>query len=159
MELTGRETLVTQEGFQKLKDELDNLVGVRRDEVAERIKIARDFGDISENAEYDEAKNEQARLEARIVQLEERIRNARVVTETDGKTVNVGNRVTVVDTKSGEEEEYHIVGSTEADPLANKISNESPVGKALFGKAKGDVVEIPVPSGTLNWEIKKISKD
>jgi transcription elongation factor GreA len=158
MELTSRETLVTEEGYQKLKDELDHLSTVRRSEVAERIKTAREYGDISENAEYDDAKNEQARLEARIVQLEEKLRNARVITEPDTKTVGVGNRVTVVDTESGDEEEYLIVGSTEADPLANKVPNESPVGKGLWGGKKGDIVEIPVPSGVLRWEIKKIAK-
>jgi transcription elongation factor GreA len=158
MELTGRETLVTEEGYQKLQEELEHLVNVKRAEVAERIKIAREYGDISENAEYDDAKNEQAKVESRILQIEERLRNATIVSETDNKTVGVGNKVIVVDQKSGEEETYIIVGSTEADPMENKVSNESPIGKGLFGRKKGDKVEIAVPSGKLKWEIKSIRK-
>jgi transcription elongation factor GreA len=156
MDVVGRETLVTQAGYDKLKDELDELVNVKRAEVAERIKIAREYGDISENAEYDDAKNEQARIEARILQVEEKLRTAVIVSETDTKTVGIGNVVTVVDKDSGDEEVYTIVGSTEADPLEGKVSHESPVGKALMGHKKGDVVEIPVPSGVLHFEIKKI---
>jgi transcription elongation factor GreA len=156
MEMTGRETLVTVEGHQKLKDELEHLVHTKRAEVAERIKVAREYGDISENAEYDDAKNEQARVESRIAQIEERLRTAVIITETDNKTVGIGNKVTIVDNDSGDEEHYIIVGSTEADPLEGKVSNESPVGKALMGHKKGDKVEIPVPSGVLHFEIKKI---
>lgn len=158
MEQIGRETLVTEAGYQKLKDELEHLVHVRRAEVAERIKVAREYGDISENAEYDDAKNEQARIEARIAQVEERLRTAVIVAEIDNKTVGIGNKVTVVDKKSGEEEVYTIVGSPEADPLEMKVSNESPVGKALMGHKKGDVVEVPVPSGKITYEIRKIGK-
>lgn len=157
MDVVGRETLVTEAGYQKLKDELDQLVNVKRAEVAERIKTAREYGDISENAEYDDAKNEQARVEARIQQVEEKLRTAVIVSETDSKTVGIGNTVTIVDKDSGDEEVYIIVGSTEADPLEGKVSHESPVGKALMGHSKGDVVEIPVPSGVLHFEIKKIS--
>jgi len=158
MEASGRETLVTEAGYQKLQEELDQLTNHKRLEVADRIKTAREYGDISENAEYDDAKNEQARVESRIIQLEERLRTAKVVTETDTKTVGIGNKVTIVDQKSGDEEIYTIVGSTEADPLANKVSNESPVGKGLYGKKRGDIVEIVVPSGTLKYEIKSIRK-
>ncbi len=157
MDVVGRETLVTEAGYQKLKDELDHLVNVKRAEVAERIKTAREYGDISENAEYDDAKNEQARVEARIQQVEEKLRTAVIVSETDNKTVGIGNKVTIVDTDSGDEEVYTIVGSTEADPLEGKVSHESPVGKALMGRTKGDKVEIPVPSGVLHFEIKKIA--
>ena len=158
MDVVGRETLVTEAGYAKLKEELDHLVNVRRAEVAERIKTAREYGDISENAEYDDAKNEQARIEARIVQVEEKLRTAVIVSETDNKTVGIGNKVTIVDADSGDEEVYIIVGSTEADPLEGKVSHESPVGKALMGRSKGDKVEIPVPAGVLHFEIKKIGK-
>jgi transcription elongation factor GreA len=158
METIGRETLVTEEGYQKLKDELEYLTTTKREEVAERIKVAREYGDISENAEYDDAKNEQARVEARIVQVEERIRTAKIVTETDNKTVGIGNKVTVENKKTGDEEVYWIAGSSEADPLANRVSNESPVGKGLFGRKKGDTVDIAVPAGKLKYEIKKIAK-
>ncbi len=153
-----RETLLTEEGHQKLQNELDHLTTVRRAEVAERIKIAREYGDISENAEYDDAKNEQARVESRILQIEEKLRTARIVSDVDTKTVNLGTVVTVVDKDSGDEEKYTIVGSTEADPLENRVSHESPVGKALVGRKKGEVVEIEVPRGTLHWEVKKIAK-
>ena len=158
MDVVGRETLVTEAGYAKLKEELDHLVNVRRAEVAERIKTFREYGDISENAEYDDAKNEQARIEARIVQVEEKLRTAVIVSETDNKTVGIGNKVTIVDADSGDEEVYIIVGSTEADPLEGKVSHESPVGKALMGRSKGDKVEIPVPAGVLHFEIKKIGK-
>ena len=158
MDLTGRETLVTEAGYQKLTEELEHLTTVRRAEVAERIKIAREYGDISENTEYDDAKNEQARIEAKILSVEEKLRTATIVSETDNKTVGVGNKVTVIDVKSGDEETYIIVGSTEADPLENKVSNESPIGKGLFGRKRGEVVEIAIPSGKLKWEIKSIRK-
>jgi transcription elongation factor GreA len=157
MELSARETLVTQAGYEKLQEELAELVNVRRAEVAERIKTAREYGDISENAEYDDAKNEQARVEARIVQIEERLRTAKIVAEADNKSVGIGTKVTVVDKKTGDEEVYQIVGTPEADPLENKVSNESPVGKALFGKKKGDTVVVQIPAGKLTYEIKKLS--
>ena len=158
MEMTGRETLVTQAGLEKLQGEYDQLINVKRAEVAERIKIAREYGDISENAEYDDAKNEQARVEARIAQLEEKLRTVKVVEDIDTKTVGIGNKVTVVDLKSGDEEVYTIVGSTEADPLENKVSNESPFGKALMGKKKGEIAEVAAPKGSIKYEIVKIQK-
>jgi transcription elongation factor GreA len=144
-----RDVILTQEGLEKLKEELDLLSNERRREVAERIKEAREFGDISENAEYDEAKNEQAMLEQRIAQLEERIRAARVIDAKDVSTdvVDVGSVVHVKDEKSGKSTKYTIVGSAEADPAAGKLSNESPVGRALLGHKRNDVVSVPVPKG------------
>ena len=126
MEMTGRETLVTKQGLEKLRAEYDNLVNVKRLAVAERIKIAREDGDISENAEYDDAKNEQARVEQRIMWLEERLRTVKVVEEVDTKTVGIGNKVTVQEKGRKNPEVFEIVGSTEADPLENRVSNESP---------------------------------
>jgi transcription elongation factor GreA len=144
-----REVVLTREGFERLKDEIEHMRTVRRREVAERIKVAREFGDISENAEYDHAKNEQAMLEARIAQLEDKLRKATVVDESqvDADVVSVGNRVRVKDQKSGQSVAYLIVGSAEADPSENKLSNESPVGSALLGHKRGDVVTVTVPRG------------
>jgi len=158
MELTGRETLVTQAGFDKLQAEYDHLIGPKRAEVAARIKNARSDGDISENAEYDDAKNEQARVETRIVVLEEKLRTARVIDEIDTKTVGIGNKVTVQEKGRKTPEVFEIVGSTEADPLENRVSNESPFGQALMGKKKGDLAEVSAPKGTIKYEIIKIQK-
>jgi transcription elongation factor GreA len=145
----ARETLLTPEGYEKLKAEIEDLRTTKRREVAERIKEAREFGDISENAEYDHAKNEQAMLEARIAQLEEKLRGASVVDEKqrEAGVVSLGSRVRVKDQKSGQSVAYHIVGSAEADPAENKLSNESPVGAALMGKKRGDLVSVAVPRG------------
>jgi transcription elongation factor GreA len=145
----AREALITQEGLEKLKSEIDYLSTVKRREVAERIRDAREFGDITENSEYDDAKNEQALLEQRIARLEERLRRANVVDEKaiDTAMVSVGVRVHVKDQKSGESRKYQIVGATEADPGEQKLSNESPIGKALTGHKRGDVVTIDVPRG------------
>jgi transcription elongation factor GreA len=145
----ARETLLTPEGYEKLKAEIEDLRTTKRREVAERIKEAREFGDISENAEYDHAKNEQAMLEARIAQLEEKLRGASVVDEKqrEAGVVSLGSRVRVKDQKSGQSVAYHIVGSAEADPTENKLSNESPVGAALMGKKRGDLVSVAVPRG------------
>jgi transcription elongation factor GreA len=145
----AREALITQEGLDKLKSEIEHLSTVKRREVAERIREAREFGDITENSEYDDAKNEQALLEQRIAQLEERLRRANVVDEKalDTDTVSVGVRVHVKDQKSGESRKYQIVGVVEADPAEQKLSNESPIGKALIGHKRGDVVTIDVPRG------------
>lgn len=145
----AKETIVTKEGFEQLKTELDELTGPGRREVAERIKEARDFGDISENAEYDAAKNEQAMLEARIATLEDRIRSASIVDESELETdtVQVGNTVHLKDQKTSKSVKYKIVGSSEADPLNGKLSNESPIGKALIGHKRNDIVKIPVPRG------------
>jgi transcription elongation factor GreA len=144
-----REVVLTREGFEKLQNEIEHMRTVRRREVAERIKVAREFGDISENAEYDHAKNEQAMLETRIAQLEDKLRKATVVDESqvDSDVVSVGSRVRVKDQKSGQSVAYQIVGSAEADPSENKLSNESPVGNALLGHKRGDVVTVPVPRG------------
>ena len=158
MDLTGRETLVTPAGYDKLRAEHEHLITVKRAEVAERIKIAREYGDISENAEYDDAKNEQARVETRIIQLEDKLRNIKVIEDIDTKTVGIGNKVTVVEKGSKENEVFEIVGSTEADPLENRVSNESPFGKALMGQKKGAVVEVPAPKGSITYEIVKIAK-
>jgi transcription elongation factor GreA len=144
-----RDVVLTREGFEKLKAEIDLLRTDKRREVAERIKEAREFGDISENAEYDHAKNEQAMLEARISQLEEKLRAATVVDDknVEKDVVSVGSHVRVKDQKSGKSVLYHIVGSAEAEPSENKLSNESPVGRALIGHKRGDVVTVPVPRG------------
>ena len=144
-----RQAVITPEGLEKLKEEIENLSTERRREVAARIKEAREFGDISENAEYDDAKNEQALLEARIAQLEERLRRATVIDEKEVGTdeVTVGSVVHVKDQKSGDSQKFQIVGSTEADPLEQKLSNESPIGKALIGRKRNDVVTVEVPRG------------
>ena len=144
-----RDVLLTPEGLDKLKDEIEHLSTVKRREVAERIKEAREFGDISENSEYDDAKNEQAMLEARIASLEEKLRSASVInaSELDSNVVRVGSLVSVKDEGSGKSLKYTIVGSTEANPSENRLSNESPVGKALLGHKKGDTVTVQLPSG------------
>ncbi len=144
-----REALITPEGLEKLKEELEFLQTTRRREIAERIKEAREFGDIAENSEYDDAKNEQAMLEQRISQLEERMRRSTVIDEkrVDTDEVQVGVRVHVKDQKSGDSRKFQIVGSAEADPAEQKLSNESPIGSALIGHKKGDVVTIDVPRG------------
>ena len=154
-----KEVILTPEGHEKLKEEIEYLSNDRRREIAERIRVAREFGDIAENAEYDAAKNEQAHLEARIAMLEERLANARVVTKKEIKSgeVSVGTKVRLRDVKANKTVEYHIVGSAEADPTANKLSNESPVGKALIGRKKGDTVTVPAPKGERKLTISKIS--
>jgi transcription elongation factor GreA len=145
----AREVVLTPEGFDKLKAEIEHLRTAKRREVAERIKEAREFGDISENAEYDHAKNEQAMLEARIAQLEDKLRSASIIDENQIETgvVSVGTKVRVKDQKSGQSVLYQIVGSAEADPSENKLSNESPVGSALIGHKRGDLVTVSVPRG------------
>jgi len=144
-----RDVLLTPEGLDKLKDEIEHLSTVKRREVAERIKEAREFGDISENSEYDDAKNEQAMLEARIASLEEKLRSASVIkaSELDSNVVRVGSLVSVKDEGSGKSLKYTIVGSTEANPSENRLSNESPVGKGLLGRKKGDAVKVTLPNG------------
>jgi transcription elongation factor GreA len=153
----AKDVILTPEGLASLKAELEHMSTVRRREVAARIKEARDFGDISENAEYDDAKNEQAMLEARIAQLEERLRSATVVdaSELDNDIVRVGSTVHVVDA-DGAKHVYHIVGSAEAKPAEHKLSNESPVGKALMGAKKGDVATVSTPKGERKLTIQKI---
>jgi len=153
-----KEVILTAEGYEKLKKEIDHLRGDKRREVAERIRVAREFGDIAENAEYDDAKNEQAMLEHRIAQLEERLLSARVITkrEISKDTVSVGSHVRLRDMQANKSIEYHIVGSAEANPAENKLSNESPVGKAIMGRKKGEVVEVAAPRGALKFKIMEI---
>lgn len=153
----GEEVILTREGFEKLETELQHLKSVRRREIAKRIKQAREFGDISENAEYDEAKNEQAFVEGRIREIEQLLRNAQIVDETESDLVGLGKTVTLKDLDADEEVKYHLVGSAEADPLNNKISNESPLGKAIIGKNVGDIVEIDAPIGIIKYEILSLS--
>jgi transcription elongation factor GreA len=153
-----KEVILTAEGYEKLKDEIDYLRGDKRREVAERIRVAREFGDIAENAEYDDAKNEQAMLEHKIAQLEERLLSARVISkkEISKDAVSVGSHVRLRDVDANKTFEYHIVGSAEANPAENKLSNESPVGKAIMGRKKGDVVEVAAPRGSLKFKILEI---
>jgi transcription elongation factor GreA len=152
-----KDYILTPDGLTKLKEELEYLSGAKRREVAERIKEAREFGDISENSEYDDAKNEQAMLEAKIAQLEERLRSASVIDAADVGTdkVRVGSIVHVKDEK-GKSVQYTIVGSAEADPGQRKLSNESPVGKALLGRKRGDEVSFATPRGDRKLKITKI---
>ena len=153
-----KEVILTADGYKKLQQEIDVLRNEKRREVAERIRIAREFGDIAENAEYDDAKNEQAMLEHKIAQLEERILSARVITkkEISKDTVSVGSHVRLRDMQANKTFEYHIVGSAEANPTGNKLSNESPVGKAIIGHKKGDVVEVSAPRGSLKFKVLEI---
>lgn len=156
----SNKTVVSAEGMKKLEEKLQYLTTVRRAEVAEQIAIARGFGDLSENAEYDEAKNEQSRLEAEIVELENAIRTAIVIDDSDVSTdsVNVGTTVKVLYVEDGDEEEYAIVGARESDPMNNRISNECPVGMALLGHQVGDVVDVETPDGFIQLEILEISR-
>ena len=158
--MTNKETVLTSEGVRKLEQELQKLKTVRRREVADRIKQALAFGDLSENSEYDEAKNEQAFIEGRIVTLEKLLRNAKVIDDDDISTdvVSVGAAVKVLDIEFDDVIEYTIVGSAEANPGKNKISNESPVGRALLGKSIGSEVEVDVPDGVIKLKILEIKK-
>ncbi len=158
--MTNRETVLTPEGVAKLEQELHHLKAVRRREVAERIKQAIAFGDISENSEYDEAKNEQAFIEGRIVTLENMLKNAKIIDSEDISTdvVSIGSTVKLLDVEFDDVIEYTIVGSAEANPAKNKISNESPVGRALIGKAKGEDVDVAVPDGVIKFKILEINK-
>ncbi|MEV5030772.1 MULTISPECIES: transcription elongation factor GreA [Bacillales] len=158
--MNDKQIILTQEGLRKLEDELENLKSVKRREVAERIKVAIGYGDISENSEYEDAKNEQAFIEGRVLTLEKMLRNARIINndDIDIDTVSIGSIVTVEDMEYGDTMEYSIVGTAEADPLQNKISNESPVGKAILGKKKGTVVEVNVPVGIIQYKILDIKK-
>ena len=155
-----KQTLLTDEGLLKLENELEMLKTQKRQEVAEKIKVARGFGDLSENSEYDAAKEEQAQVEARIVQLENMLKNAKVIDQDDIDLtkVSIGTKVKVYDIEFDEEQEYSIVGSTEADPDMYKISDESPVGKALIGHSAGETVDVDTPGGTIQFKILTISK-
>ena len=154
-----KEVVLTKQGYENLKKEIDYLRGDKRREVAERIRVAREFGDIAENAEYDDAKNEQAMLEHRIAQLEERLMAARVIDkrEISKDVVSLGSHVKLRDVEAKKTLEYDIVGSAEANPAANKLSNESPVGKAIIGKKKGETVDVATPRGSLKFKIMEIS--
>lgn len=154
------ETLLTYEGLKKLEEEVEYLKTEKRREIAERIKVALGFGDLSENSEYDEAKNEQAQVEMRIAELENKLRNVKIIDEDEieTKTVQVGNVVQVLDMEYDEKLEYKIVGSTEADIAENKISNESPIGKALLGRKKNDIVDVETPGGMIQFKVLKITK-
>jgi len=158
--MDNNETLLTNEGLEELKSEIEYLRVTKRKDVAEKIKEALAFGDISENSEYDEAKNEQADVERRIAKLENMIKNARIIQDNNDKSgiVNVGCKVVVEDIEFNEEMEYKIVGSAEADPFKGKISNVSPLGKNLIGKKAGDKVHVPTPDGgTVEYKILNIN--
>jgi transcription elongation factor GreA len=150
-----KEVILTPEGYEKLKQEIEHLSGEKRREVADRIRVAREFGDIAENAEYDDAKNEQAMLEARIAKLEEQLRAARVIhkNEVSSDVVSIGSVVRLKDVDANKTVEYTIVGSAEANPNEQKLSNESPVGKAIIGRKKGETVEVAAPRGSLKYKI------
>ena len=151
---------ITDEGLKKLEEELEILKTVGRADIAEKIRVARGYGDLSEHCEYDEAKNEQAKLEARIVEIEAMLKNVEIIEDIKGKakTVVIGVKVMVIDEEFGEEEEYRVVGSTEANSREGKISDESPMGKALLGKKIGDVVTVEAPAGEFKVKILEISK-
>ena len=155
-----KEVILTQEGYDKLEEELEYLKTEKRTEIAERIKVALGFGDLSENSEYDEAKNAQADNEIKIASLENKLRYAKIIDESeiDTKTVQVGNIVKLLDLEYDEEVTYTIVGSTEVDLKENKISNESPIGSAILGAKKNQVVEIEVPAGVVKYKVLSIKK-
>lgn len=156
----NKEVLLTQEGYEKLEKELEYLRTEKRAEIADRIKVALGFGDLSENSEYDEAKTAQAENEAKIADLENKVRYAKIIDESeiDTKTVQVGNVVKVLDLDFDEEETYTIVGSTEVDLSQNKISNESPIGAALMGAKKNQIVEVKAPAGVIKYKVLSITK-
>lgn len=157
--MATKETILTAEGLIKLEDELNNLRTVRRQEVAERLKVAISYGDISENSEYDDAKSEQAFIEGRILELEQMINTATIIDDTANKkkgVVSLGSVVVVKDMETGDEEVYTIVGTTEADPFENRISNESPVGAAILGQKVNTVVQVNTPVGELAYKIVKV---
>lgn len=158
--MTDKEVILTPSGLRRLEEELEYLKSVKRREVAERIKIAISYGDISENSEYEDAKNEQAFIEGRIITLEKMLRNAKIINEDEVNTdvVSIGSTVKLKDIEFNETVEYTIVGSAESDPMANLISNESPVGKALLGKQIGATVDVAVPAGVIKYEILDINK-
>lgn len=157
---TAKQINLTAEGMEKLEAELDYLKTVRRKEVSERIKVALSFGDLSENSEYDEAKNEQARVEVKIAEIESKLKHAKVIDtqELDMSVVSLGSKVKVLDLEFNDEMVYTIVGSTEADPKKFKISDESPVGKALIGKKVGDQVDVEVPAGIFQCKVLEIMR-
>lgn len=155
-----KEVLLTQEGYEKLEKELEYLVTEKRGEIADRIKVALGFGDLSENSEYDEAKNAQAENETKIAELENKLRYAKIIDESeiDTKTVQVGNTVKLLDIEFNEEVSYTLVGSTEVDLAQNKISNESPIGSAILGAKKNQIVEVQAPAGVVQYKVLSITK-
>lgn len=157
----AKQIVMTESGLEKLKEELDFLKSVKRKEAAENVGIARSFGDLSENSEYDEAKNEQAKVEAQIAELEETIKRVTVISDSEIQTDSVrpGVTVGVLDMEFDEEDEFMIVNSHEVDPVARKISDQSPIGKALIGAKVGDVVTVEVPDGTAQFKILKITRN
>ncbi|WP_151737932.1 transcription elongation factor GreA [Paenibacillus tengchongensis] len=157
--MSDKEVILTPDGLKRLEEELENLKSVKRREVAERIKVAIGYGDISENSEYEDAKNEQAFIEGRIITLEKMLRNARIINSDEIVTdvVSIGVTVKVEDLEFGDIMEYTIVGTAESDPLNNKISNESPVGRAIIGKKVGTVVDVSVPAGVIQYKILDIT--
>ena len=155
-----KEVILTQEGFDNLEKELEFLKTEKRAEIAERIKVALGFGDLSENSEYDEAKNAQAENEVKIAELENKVRHAKIIDESeiDTSIIQIGNTVKLHDLEFDEDVEYTIVGSTEVDLATNRVSNESPIGKALLGAKKGQTVGVETPDGTVEYKIKSIKK-
>ena len=158
--MADKEVILTLEGLNKLEKELEYLKTVRRREVAERIKQALEFGDITENSEYEDAKNEQGFIEGRILAIEKMLRNVKIIDDQEVtlNEVGLGSKVTLLDVETGEQLVYSIVGSAEADPSNSRISNESPVGKALLGRKVGDEIEVNVPVGVLRYRIEAINK-
>ena len=158
--MEDKDVILTQEGFENLEKELEYLRTEKRAEIAERIKVALGFGDLSENSEYDEAKNAQAENETKIAELENKIRYAKIIDESeiDTKTVQVGNTVKLLDLEFDEEVSYTIVGSTEVDIAQNKISNESPIGSAILGAKKNQIVEVQAPAGVMQYKVLSITK-
>lgn len=156
--MSDKEVILTPDGLKRLEDELETLKSVKRREVAERIKVAIGYGDISENSEYEDAKNEQAFIEGRVITLEKMLRNARIINSDEIATdvVSIGVTVSVEDLEYGDTMEYTIVGTAESDPLNNKISNESPVGKAIIGKKVGTIVDVTTPAGVIQYKILDI---
>lgn len=155
-----KQTILTDEGLKKLEEELEQLKTVTRKEVADKIKVALSFGDLSENSEYDEAKNEQALVESRIVQIEAMLKNVKILDEDEltNDIVSVGSKIKLFDKEFDEEVDYQIVGSTEAYPMSGRISDESPVGQSLLGHKVGDVVEVETPGGGCLYEVLEITK-
>lgn len=158
--MAAKQTVLTSEGLQKLQDELENLKSVKRREIADKIKVALSFGDLSENSEYDEAKNEQGIIEARIAEIEATLQNVKVLDSSDLSTehISIGNKVVLKDLETGEKMELHIVGSKEVDMKNGKISDESPVGKACIGRTKGETIDVEAPVGILKFKILDIGK-
>lgn len=155
--MSKKEILLTSEGFLELETELDNLKNKKRPEVIDAIKEARAQGDLSENADYDAARNAQAEIEGRIKEIEFMLANAKIIEKNDSHIVGLGSVVTIMYVEDNEEEEYSIVGSTEADPFENKISNESPIGKAIIGRQEGDLIDVESPTGSYQIKIVKLA--